>query len=148
MGCGRIEFLAALFCSYHIVVQRLRRRFSFQCNFIMTLDIFTTHLTMVMVLLLVAIVGKLVGAGLGARMGGMNIKETSLVAFSMNGRGAVELIIASVGIELGIINDVYFSILVVVAFITTLFPPVAMSALLNRYGYEGLKKLDKGTESP
>lgn len=103
----------------------------------MTLDIFTTHLNMVMVMLLVAIVGKLVGAGLGARLGGMNMQETSLVAFSMNGRGAVELIIASVGIELGIINDVYFFILVVVAFITTLFPPVAMSALLKRYGYEG-----------
>ena len=61
----------------------------------------------------------------------------------MNGRGVVELIIASVGIELGIINDVYFSILVVVAFITTLIPPVAMGALLNRYGYEGLPKMDK-----
>ena len=157
-------YMAGLFVKEGIVHKELMRKindrfvsitygflgpiFFVSLSFHMTLDIFTTHLTMVMVLLLVAIVGKLVGAGLGARMGGMNIKETSLVAFSMNGRGAVELIIASVGIELGIINDVYFSILVVVAFITTLFPPVAMSALLNRYGYEGLKKLDKGTESP
>jgi Kef-type K+ transport system membrane component KefB len=112
-------------------------------SFHMTLDIFETHLSMIMVVLLVAIVGKLVGAGIGARMGGLNHKETALVAISMNGRGAVELIIASVGIELGIINDVYFSILVVMAFITTLIPPVAMGALLNRYGYGGLQKLDK-----
>ena len=92
---------------------------------------------------MVAIVGKLVGAGIGARMGGLNPKEMALIAISMNGRGAVELIIASVGIELGIINDVYFSILVVMAFVTTLIPPVAMGGLLNRYGYGGLKKLDK-----
>jgi Kef-type K+ transport system membrane component KefB len=75
-------------------------------------------------------------------MGGMNRKETTLIAISMNGRGAVELIIASVGIELGIIDDVYFSILVVVAFITTLLPPIVMGALLNRYGYDGLQKLE------
>ena len=112
-------------------------------SFHMTLDIFETHLSMIMLVLLVAIVGKLVGAGIGARMGGLNNKETALVAISMNGRGAVELIIASVGIELGIINDVYFSILVVMAFVTTLIPPVAMGGLLNRYGYGGLKKLDK-----
>ncbi len=29
------------------------------------------------------------------------------------------------------------------AFVTTLIPPVAMGGLLNRYGYGGLKKLDK-----
>ena len=110
-------------------------------SFHMTLDIFATHLSMIVVMLLVAIIGKLIGAGLGARIGGMNKAETTLIAISMNGRGAVELIIASVGIELGIINDVYFSILVVVAFVTTLLPPVVMSALLNRYGYGGLRKL-------
>ncbi len=53
------------------------------------------------------------------------------MGFAMNGRGAVELIIASVGSELGIINDVYFSILEVVAFFTTLIPPVALSFLLE-----------------
>lgn len=110
-------------------------------SFHMTLDIFATHLSMIVVMLLVAIIGKLIGAGLGAKIGGMNKAETTLIAISMNGRGAVELIIASVGIELGIINDVYFSILVVVAFVTTLLPPVVMSALLNRYGYTGLRKL-------
>ena len=36
------------------------------------------------------------------------IMAVLLVAISINGRGAVELIVASVGIELGIINDVYF----------------------------------------
>lgn len=110
-------------------------------SFHMTLDIFSTHLTMILVLLVVAIFGKFVGAGLGARLGGMNKFESTLIAISMNGRGAVELIIASVGIELGIINDVYFSILVVVAFITTLLPPVIMGVLLNCYGYDSLKKL-------
>lgn len=150
-------YMAGLFVKEGIVNEELLRKindrfvsitygflgpiFFVSLSFHMTLDIFATHLVMIVVMLLVAIIGKLIGAGLGATIGGMNKAETTLIAISMNGRGAVELIIASVGIELGIINDVYFSILVVVAFITTLLPPVVMSALLNRYGYGGLRKL-------
>ena len=84
-------------------------------SFFMTLDIFKTHLTMIVVMLVVAIVGKLIGAELGARPSGLNNLDSTLAAIAMYGSGAVELIIASVGIEMGIIDDAYFSILVVVA---------------------------------
>ncbi len=50
----------------------------------------------------------------------------------MNGRGAVELIIASIGLELAIINDTYFSILVVIAFFTTMMAPVSLNLLCKK----------------
>ena len=112
-------------------------------SFHITFTIFQTHLALLTVLLGVAILGKLLGAGLSAYLGKMNLLESSVVACAMNGRGAVELVIASVGIELGIINNVYFSILVVIAFLTTLFPPVSLSFLLGKKGRDGLVPLEQ-----
>ncbi len=111
-------------------------------SFHMTFSIFQTHYWLIMALFVVAILGKLIGAGLAAFWGKMNKLESMVVACAMNGRGAVELIIASVGIELGIINDVFFSILVVIAFLTTLFPPISLSFLLRKKGMDGLVPLD------
>ena len=51
------------------------------------------------------------GGYLGARTSGMTKSESAVVGLVMNGRGAVELIIASVGLELGIINDAFFQFL-------------------------------------
>ena len=97
----------------------------------MKFTVFETHLTLLAILMLVAIIAKLIGAGLAAYLSKLNWAESTVIGFAMNGRGAVELIIASVGLELGIINDTYFSILVVVAFFTTLIPPIALSFLLK-----------------
>jgi Kef-type K+ transport system membrane component KefB len=58
--------------------------------------------------------------------------EAAVIGVAMNGRGAVELVIASIGLKMGIINDTYFSILVAIAFITTLMPPVLLNELLKK----------------
>lgn len=100
-------------------------------SFHMEFAVFQSHFFLLVILLVVAVLGKLVGAGLAARMSRMNWAESLVVGVAMNGRGAVELIIAAVGLELGIINDLYFSLLVVVAFVTTLIPPVALNFLLE-----------------
>lgn len=111
-------------------------------SFHITFGIFSTHLLLIVVLLAVAVVGKSLGSGLTAYASGMTRPESTMVAFAMNGRGAVELIIASIGLELGIINNEIFSILVVVAFITTFIPPVTMSFYLNRKGRGCLPLID------
>jgi Kef-type K+ transport system membrane component KefB len=87
---------------------------------------------LLIVLLITAVVGKVAGAGGGALLGRMNKGEAMVIGAAMNGRGAVELIIASIGLELAIINDTYFSILVVIAFVTTMLPPVSLSLLLKK----------------
>lgn len=111
-------------------------------SFHMTFAVFSTHLGVIAVLLLVAVLTKIVGVGLGALQGGMNTTEAAVISFAMNGRGAVELIIASIGLQAGIINDSIFSVLVVIAFATTLFPPVSLHLLLDRVGRKKLIPLD------
>jgi Kef-type K+ transport system membrane component KefB len=106
--------------------------FFFCLSFHVTFEIIQTHLLMLLTLLTVAIIGKYVGSGLGALWGGMNRTEASVVGITMNGRGAVELIIASVGLEMGIIDDSLFSILVFIAFTTTVMPPLTLQMICNR----------------
>lgn len=101
-------------------------------SFHITFSVIETHLLLLVVLLLAAVFGKVAGAGSGAMIGRMNKGEAMIIGSAMNGRGAVELIIASIGLEMAIINDIYFSILVIIAFLTTLMPPVALNLLVKR----------------
>ncbi len=104
-------------------------------SFHVTFSIFRTHLLLTIALLLAAVIGKMLGAGSGALASGMNRKEAVLIGMAMNGRGAVELIVASIGLKLGLINDQIFSILVLIAFITTSLPPISMKLFLDRIKY-------------
>lgn len=113
-------------------------------SFHMNFSIFAESPGVLGAFLAVAIFSKFVGAALGALQGRMNLTESAVVGLAMNGRGAVELIIASIGIELGIITDSLFSILVVMAFITTLLPPISLGFLLNRVGCSNLTLLEPG----
>lgn len=103
-------------------------------SFHVTFEVLHTHLLLTFALLVVAIVGKLVGAGGGALCSGMNRKEATVVGLAMNGRGAVELVVASIGLQFGLINDQIFSILVLIAFVTTSMPPLTMKLYLNKVG--------------
>lgn len=105
-------------------------------SFHVTFSIFRTHLLLVLVLLLAAIAGKLIGAGGGALASGMNTREATLIGLAMNGRGAVELVVASVGLQMGLITDQIFSILVLIAFVTTSMPPLTMKLYLDRIHYK------------
>ena len=85
-----------------------------------------------------AILGKLVGCGIGALAFRYTIREAAIIGFGMNGRGAVELVIVAVVIALsndlmvrGVISDPLltdnqFSALVLMAFITTLLAPLML----------------------
>ncbi len=101
-------------------------------SFHIDLSILTTHPYLLLVLLTAAVLGKWVGAGAGALAGGMQRGEAAVIGAAMNGRGAVELIIASIGLEMAIIDDTFFSILVVIAFLTTLMSPVSINYLLKK----------------
>lgn len=68
----------------------------------------------------VAIISKVLGAGLAAKIAKVNNINSLGIGLAMNSRGAVELIIAVIGLERGIIDQTIFSALVFMAFITTL----------------------------
>ena len=101
-------------------------------SFHISFSVLFTHIVPLSILLLAAIAGKLVGSGAGALLGKMNKGEAMVIGAAMNGRGAVELIIASIGLQMGIIDTTYFSILIVIAFLTTLMPPVSLHLLLKK----------------
>lgn len=104
--------------------------------FHLDLSTFKTLPLFMISLMILAIIGKLVGSCLVTHFLKMKSVESIAVGVAMNSRGAVELIIASIGLEMGIINDEIFSVLVIVALATTLvsvigFQPVAKRLKLS-----------------
>ena len=70
-------------------------------------------------ILLVAIGGKFIGAYLGARLQKLPSRQSFAVATLMNTRGLTEIVILTVGLQLGILDQSLFSLMVVMAIVTT-----------------------------
>jgi Kef-type K+ transport system membrane component KefB len=87
-----------------------------------------SSLTPFIVITLIAIVGKILGAGLGSRIGGFNWKEATQFGIGMTSRGEVGLIIAQVGITEAILNNELFSSLVGMVLVTTILTPPMLRA--------------------
>jgi len=84
------------------------------------------------VVTLVAIVGKWLGAGVGARLGGLTSQESIRLGAGMISRGEVGLIVANVGIQQGLVITEEFSAIVVMVLISTLVTPPILRALFGR----------------
>jgi Kef-type K+ transport system membrane component KefB len=80
-------------------------------------------------LTLVAVVGKVLGSGLGASLSGFTRRESLQLGVGMMSRGEVGLIVASVGITAGLISQEIFSAIVGVVILTTLLTPPLLRAL-------------------
>jgi Kef-type K+ transport system membrane component KefB len=87
---------------------------------------------------IVAIAGKLIGCGLGAALSGYSRHQSTIIGFGMNGRGAVELVVATVVVQLSdqlmatgvithpLLTENQFAALVIMAFITTILAPISL----------------------
>jgi len=74
---------------------------------------------MVVLVCFVASVGKLVGCGVPALIGGMSFRESATIAVLMNTRGLVELIVLNLGLSAGILSTKTFSVMVIMCLFTT-----------------------------
>jgi Kef-type K+ transport system membrane component KefB len=83
--------------------------------------------------LLVAVGGKFAGAALAARVGGLGWRESLSIGALLNTRGLMELVIANVGLDLGIISPTLFTMLVLMALLTTVLAAPALT-LIERVG--------------
>jgi len=83
-------------------------------------------------LVLVASIGKFGGAFLGAELGGLTRREGLALACGMNARGSTEVIIATVGLSMGALNQDLFTMIVAMAVITTTAMPPTLRWALNR----------------
>ena len=85
-----------------------------------------------LVLLAIACLGKIGGAGLGAWLGGLPLRQALAIGFGMNARGAMEIILASVALEYRLINQYLFVALVITALATSMMSGPAMQWLINK----------------
>ncbi len=95
-------------------------------GFAVSLDVFRTDLVLLLGLIGVATVGKIVGTTLFYLPTGYGWREGLVVGLGMNGRGAVEIIIAQLALSIGMISAEIFSVLVFMAIATTAFEPVLL----------------------
>jgi Kef-type K+ transport system membrane component KefB len=84
-------------------------------------------------IVIVAVIGKWLGAGLGARLGGLSTRESVQLGAGMVSRGEVGLIVASEGIREGLVNGPEFSAIVAMVIVTTILTPPVLRALFTRH---------------
>jgi hypothetical protein len=91
-----------------------------------------TLLLLTLGLILVASIGKFAGAFLGGELGGLTGRESLALAFGMNARGSTEVIIATIGLSLGVLSQDLFSMIVAMAIVTTMAMPPTLRWALKR----------------
>jgi Kef-type K+ transport system membrane component KefB/nucleotide-binding universal stress UspA family protein len=83
-------------------------------------------------LIVIASLGKFGGAFVGAELGGLTKREGFALACGMNARGSTEVIIATVGLSMGALNQNLFTMIVAMAVITTMAMPPTLRWALSR----------------
>lgn len=84
-------------------------------------------------LIVVAVVGKGVACAVAARLSKVPMRESVALGALMNARGLIELILLNIGLEAGIITPTLFTILVIVAVVTTLMTSPIFEAVYGRH---------------
>jgi len=116
---------------YDVSIGFMAPIFFVSAGFFVDINVFQTDLTLLLVVIFMAVVGKILGTALFYLPSGYGWREGITVGAGMNGRGAVEIIIAGIGLQMGIIDDTIFSILVFMAIFTTLTVPVLLNWTSN-----------------
>ncbi|MFQ5687650.1 MAG: cation:proton antiporter [Candidatus Scalindua sp.] len=113
--------------------------FHLQLNWEWPIIIFTLAITFI------AIMGKLIGCGVGAFLYGHKFWGSAIIGCGMNGRGAVEMVVAAVVIKLSdklitsntitepLLTQDQFSALICMAFITTIIAPLTLKWTVKKY---------------
>ncbi|MFD0770790.1 cation:proton antiporter [Bacillus sp. CGMCC 1.60114] len=77
----------------------------------------------IVILTIIAVLTKLAGCGLGARMTGFDLQSSTIIGSGMISRGEVALIIAGQGLASGLLAQDYFTAIVIVVILTTMITP-------------------------
>ncbi|MDF2682446.1 MAG: sodium:proton antiporter [Brevibacillus sp.] len=95
------------------------------------------HLWIIVLLSVLAIVSKLLGGALGAKMSGFPWRNSMAIGSAMVSRGEVALIIAAIGLESQLLTDDMFAILIIVVLVTTIVTPPMMKVFFSDKGNKG-----------
>jgi Kef-type K+ transport system membrane component KefB/nucleotide-binding universal stress UspA family protein len=91
-------------------------------------------------LIAIASVGKFTGAFLGGSMGRLTGRESLALGCGMNARGSTQVIVASIGLSLGVISQDLFTMIVTMALVTTLAMPPTLRWALARLPLDAEEK--------
>jgi len=83
-------------------------------------------------MIVIASAGKFLGALIGGRVGGLTGLESIALATGMNARGSTEVIVASVGLSMGALNNHLYTMVVAMAVVTTMIMPPTLRWILQR----------------
>ncbi len=95
-------------------------------GFEVDLGVFLTSLPLLLTVIFVATFGKIIGTTAFYMLSGNGWREGVVIGAGMNGRGAVEIIVAGIALESGIITQEIFSVLVFMAIFTTATVPLML----------------------
>jgi len=114
------QFVTNIFAPLFLVSIGLR------VNFIQNFD-----LVLVLIFIILAFAGKLIGCGFGAYWGGANRREAIVIGFGMNSKGAMEIILGLLALEYGLIQEKVFVALVIMALVTSISSAPLMNMFLS-----------------
>jgi hypothetical protein len=89
-------------------------------------------LELAVVLILIASFGKLAGCFVGGKFGGLTAREALALAVGMNARGTTEVIVATIGLSIGVLTKDFYTLIVVMAITTTMLMPPMLRWALGR----------------
>jgi len=101
-----------------------------------------TGLGALLVIVVASSAGKILGGAAGARMSGFTWRDSFAVGSLMNARGLLELVVIKVGLDAGIIGPSLFTMLLIMALVTT----VMASPLLSLFAGPGLSQPERASE--
>jgi Kef-type K+ transport system membrane component KefB len=79
---------------------------------------------LIAIFLVLAVAGKVLGCGLGAKLSGFNKDDSVMIGFAMCGRGALELVLVNYAFSIDLIDETIFTALVVITVLTVIITPI------------------------
>ena len=116
----------------HEIVTNVFAPFFFASIGLRTNFITNFNLGIAATVILVACLGKLLGAGGGARLSGMDRRTSWGVGLAMNARGAMEMILGLLALQYGLIRETMFVALVIMALLTSMLSGPSLNLLIRR----------------
>ncbi|GEJ32015.1 putative Na+/H+ antiporter [Flavobacterium psychrophilum] len=89
-------------------------------------------------IILVAVIGKFIGSALAAKFVGQNWKDSLTIGALMNTRGLMELVVLNIGYDLGVLNSEIFTMMVIMALITTFMTGPALDLINYIFKSKGI----------
>jgi Kef-type K+ transport system membrane component KefB len=99
------------------------------------------------VLLLIAVVSKVVGVYAGARIAGIGTWESLALGGALNARGVIQLVIATIGLRIGVLTTTTYTLVVLVAIVTSLMAPPVLRFAMRRVEHTAEEQLRRQERS-